>query len=238
MLSIRKTIPLLISFILFVILFTYFPSIDLSFSRLFYNFDHGFISNNNFIIRLIQTFIIIAICVTTIVVVCEVIFVNYKAFRRGESSFKHSLLNMYYVLLYLSLVAVMGGIVLIHNVTKEVFHRARPFQIEEFGGAAEFSPAWIISDQCSEDCSFVSGHAAKGFALYSLGFLSIGRRRKWLFITATFIGLSFGILRIATGKHFLSDIVFSGFIMFFISWLLHRLILEKQIYPTIITHNP
>ncbi len=109
-------------------------------------------------------------------------------------------------LLALSLVLGLG--LLVHEALKNQWGRARPHAVAEFGGSASFSSPLQPARQCKRNCSFVSGHAATGFALTGVGLLgSTRRRRRWLLIGVT-SGLLIGLLRMAMGDHFLSDILF------------------------------
>jgi len=105
---------------------------------------------------------------------------------------------------------IMGPLLAVNAGFKEHWGRARPRDILQFEGVLKFTPAWIISNQCEHNCAFTSGHAAAGFSL-CIGFL-ISRRSIWLkagFILGSFIGLT----RIMNGAHFLSDVIFSFFIV-------------------------
>ncbi len=123
---------------------------------------------------------------------------------------------------YIALVLVLGPGLLVNTVFKDHWGRARPAQIEPFGGQAQFTPAWIPSQQCDTNCSFVCGDSSVGFSLLALAFLA-KRPRRW-FIAATVSGGGLGLMRMAQGGHFLSDVVFSFFAVYFAAWLLHRLL--------------
>jgi membrane-associated phospholipid phosphatase len=68
-----------------------------------------------------------------------------------------------------------------------------------------------------------------GFYLVSAALLagSAPRRRKGV-IAAVAIGAALGLVRLAQGGHFLSDIVASGFLVVAIGWGLHRLIMGSD----------
>lgn len=111
-------------------------------------------------------------------------------------------------LAFLALAAALGPGVLVNVLVKDHFGRARPVASAPFGGEHRFSPAFMLSDQCDVNCSFVSGHAA-GATMPAAGyFIAAGRRRRrlWLAAGLTF-GAAVGLLRIAVGAHYLSDVV-------------------------------
>ncbi len=122
--------------------------------------------------------------------------------------------------LFLALSMLLGPGLMVNYVFKDHWGRARPAQIEEFGGNAHFTPPWVISNQCDKNCSFVCGHCSVGFALLAIAFVS-RRPRVWLF-GAIATGATLGLMRIGQGGHFLSDVLFSFFVVFFTIWGLHH----------------
>lgn len=107
-----------------------------------------------------------------------------------------------------------GPLIAVNGIFKEHWGRARPLSVEEFDGKQQFTPAWIIADQCKHNCSFTSGHAAAGFAL-CVGFF-VSRRKIWL-ISGLVLGGLVGLTRVMNGAHFLSDVIFSFFIVYIVS---------------------
>jgi lipid A 4'-phosphatase len=126
-------------------------------------------------------------------------------------------------LIFLVAALAIGPGILVNTVLKDHWGRARPYQIEAFGGSHQFTPAPLPADQCARNCSFVSGHAALGFSLVAFVFLMpAGRLRNLAFAAALAFGALVGLGRIAAGHHFLSDVVDAGLIVVATSWLLHR----------------
>jgi len=107
------------------------------------------------------------------------------------------------------LVVVLGIGLLVHTVLKDGMGRPRPRDVQAFAGPTAFVPVFVPSQFCQTNCSFVSGHSAVGFALMSLGMFGIRRRRQFWLCTGLVAGGLIGLVRIAQGGHFLSDIVFS-----------------------------
>ena len=106
------------------------------------------------------------------------------------------------------LVTVLGNGLLVHEGLKNQVGRPRPSQIQEMGGTHSYVPALQLSQSCSRNCSFVSGHAAIGFSFFAFGmWVSRRERRRWL-VTGLLLGSAIGWVRMAQGGHFLSDIVF------------------------------
>lgn len=126
-------------------------------------------------------------------------------------------------LIFLVAALAIGPGILANTVLKDHWGRARPYQVETFGGAHQFTPAPLPADQCDHNCSFVSGHAALGFSLVMFAFLlPAGRARTLGFAAALSFGALVGLARIASGHHFLSDVVDAGLLVVGATWLLHR----------------
>jgi lipid A 4'-phosphatase len=96
--------------------------------------------------------------------------------------------------------------------------RARPFDVVEFGGVRQFTPALIKTKQCDDNCAFVSGHVACGFFFASL--MLLDPRRRWWWITGgTAAGLIIGLARMSVGAHWLSDVLWAFPITLLTSWI-------------------
>lgn len=124
-------------------------------------------------------------------------------------------------LLYALLALVLGPGLLANVLFKNEWGRARPAQVAAFGGEATFSSAWERSDQCQRNCAFVCGDATVGFALLIPAFLNPRRRRLWL-AAGLAAGAGLGWMRMAQGGHFLSDVVFAFYLVYFAAWWLDR----------------
>lgn len=119
----------------------------------------------------------------------------------------------------LVLTLVLGLGALVHGVFKENWGRSRPEAVQAFGGPEQFTGPLVPANSCKRNCSFVSGHAATGFALMAVGILgSKIRRRRWLWLGIA-SGLVIGMVRIVFGKHFLSDILFGWAMMWTVALL-------------------
>src|SRR5207245_414595 len=132
-------------------------------------------------------------------------------------------------LIFVTVATVLGPGLIANTVLKDHWGRARPYQVAEFGGERQFTPAPLPAAQCERNCAFVSGHAALGFSLVSFAFLlPFGRQRKTAIAAALAFGALVGLGRIAAGRHFLSDVVYAGLIVFATSWLLYGWIVVRD----------
>lgn len=123
-----------------------------------------------------------------------------------------------------SLVVVALGVgLLVHNGLKDNWGRPRPQEVQVFGGPKTYQAPLQHSDQCDRNCSFVSGHAAAGFALIALGLFGSRRTRwRWWAVGAVTGGV-IGLARIVQGRHFFGDIVFCMLALWLVCVLLRAL---------------
>lgn len=115
--------------------------------------------------------------------------------------------------------ALAGPVLIVDAGLKNHLGRARPAQTEMFGGTRAYTPAFVPSDQCRNNCSFVSGHVATTAFIMVFGWLgSPCIRRRWLLISVA-AAAGMGLVRMSAGGHFLSDCLFAWFATYFGLWL-------------------
>lgn len=209
-----------LAFIIFAfsaaVLFYVCPQVDISFSELFFRQGEGFFLSNATIIRGIYRSPPLIILLFTIWAIIHSIT---KLSRTRSLHPKH-----YLSPIYVMTTCLLGPGLIVHSIFKNSFGRARPIEILEFGGSSYFSPAFVISNQCFQNCAFVSGHAAVGFMLFSIAYLYQGATRLYWQATAVLAGSILGFARIVQGAHFLSDVLFSGIFVFLTAYFLGHLL--------------
>ena len=204
------------------IFFVLFPGADLGFSRLFYQPGEGFFPRGNLAVDILYDMVIVIAYAVAVFVVGASLARLIPRLRR--------LWVRPRVIAFIALSLALGPGLIVNSLLKDNVGRARPFMVVEFGGAKSFSPALVPSDQCTKNCSFVSGHAAGTFFLVTFAFLVRGTRRRRLAMAgALTLGAASGLGRIALGAHFLSDVVFAGLIVYAVAWALHELLLVRDI---------
>lgn len=129
---------------------------------------------------------------------------------------------------YLVSSLIVGPGLLANSLFKEHWGRARPSTIVEFGGAKTFTPPLTISDQCASNCSFVSGHAAMAFWVIAFAFLAPPRYRTAAFAAALGYGMLVGLVRVAQGGHYLSDVLYAGALTTAVAWYLYRKLITPR----------
>jgi lipid A 4'-phosphatase len=107
---------------------------------------------------------------------------------------------------------------------KSHWGRPRPVMVTEFNGPWTFKPWYDPSGECPKNCSFFSGEGATAFWTYAPAALAPPAWRPLAYVGATLFGLATGLLRMAFGGHFLTDVLASGLVTFFVIWLAYALI--------------
>lgn len=124
--------------------------------------------------------------------------------------------------LFIVLLGVIGPGVVSNMILKEYWGRPRPREVEGLGGQKVFEPVLTI-DRSSGGKSFPCGHATMGYFFMGGYFLLRRYRRGWAWFFLAFggcLGFFMGIARMCQGGHFFSDVIWSGFIMYFVAALL------------------
>lgn len=116
--------------------------------------------------------------------------------------------------------AIGSGLVV--SLLKDIVGRARPDDTIAFGGNAVYTIPWQLSDACTSNCSFSSGEAVSAAAMMSAVMLAPAPMRRPLFWTLAPLAILFSLLRIAFGKHFLSDVVVSWVLVAMVAVVLWR----------------
>jgi lipid A 4'-phosphatase len=215
--KLRRSRIILGSFLAFAILVVIAPGIDLAVSSLFYD-GHSFLRDSAFRATQ-QVVLLLFLCISTATVIG--VFVYNRMFARNLGGIDGRRV------LYLLLVLGIGPGLIVNTTLKDNFGRARPRDVTEFGGSKQFTPAFIVSQECNKNCSFSSGDAAGGFFAIALA-LALTRRRM-AFAVALLFGAAISVSRMASGAHFFSDTVVSFFIMLMLSDLLHHYIVLSDV---------
>lgn len=204
----------LIAFGLSITFFALFPTLDITVQQWLFTAEDGFFLRDHplvsFVYHGVEWFSGGALLLTLITLV-------------GGFGFRHPQLRKHgRAATFFFLAIVLGPGLLVNGVFKENWGRARPAQIQEFGGEKQYTPPLQATDQCSRNCSFTSGHASIGFVLLALGYAFPRQRRRWFAVGITF-GLLVGLGRMMQGRHFLSDVIFSGLLVTMASMWLNSL---------------
>jgi lipid A 4'-phosphatase len=195
-----------------------FPDIDLAISRAMYSSSAGFVGSQLGWIGALRTGFIVFYfgCIA-------VAIAGWVAARRGHA-------NLPSARQWLFLMACLGvGPGLVANlVFKEQWGRARPGHVMAFGGHKQFTPPLVPTNQCRRNCSFISGEAASVFVPFYAAAAIAPQWAATLIIAGTAGGLAAGMVRVAQGAHFFSDVIFAGIFMGLVVVWLQRLLLTTE----------
>ena len=139
-----------------------------------------------------------------------------------------------YKSLYLVLLIALGPGLVVNLIVKDHWGRPRPVHIKEFGGQYDYIPPAKIGS--TPDKSFVCGHCSVGYAFFALYFLAQNHKLFYFLLTLIF-AWTMGFTRMAAGGHFLSDILWSGYLVFLVAYGLYYG-WYKRISKIVINQNP
>jgi len=122
---------------------------------------------------------------------------------------------------YLLLTLVLAPGVMANGLLKDHWGRSRPIDVSAFSGSERFVPWWDPRGDCPQNCSFVSGETAGAFWTLAPASLAPAHLRPLAYGAAAIFGAAVGMMRVAFGGHFFSDVVFAGVFTFLIVWLVH-----------------
>lgn len=196
----------LLCFLTSSLLFAWFPEVDLRASSLFYR-DNGFYLRNQWWTTFLHEIIGYFICLSMASVVG--IYALNRLSRRNVCGVDGKMVS------YLFVVLILGAGLIVNVVLKNNFGRARPRNVTQFGGSQQFTPAFVVADECVTNCSFSSGDGAGAF--FSLAFALASSRRRAMLGAAMCFGVLVSISRVVSGAHFFSDVVVSFFVMWIIA---------------------
>ncbi|WP_462330809.1 phosphatase PAP2 family protein [Thiohalocapsa halophila] len=203
----------LILFLLFANLMLAYPGLDLAVAGLFYTPGDGFTALGQLWERLLYHSVEVLMIAGNLALV-GVWLLNRRSGRRllGLTGRKLALL--------LCLLALLPGL-MVNQVLKEHWGRARPVQVAQLGGERAFTPAFVYTG--GSGGAFSSGHVAAAAYVIAVAHLLRGPRSLWV-VLAVIYTLLVALARMAAGGHFLSDAVTSVFLVLFGYMVLRRLV--------------
>lgn len=196
-------------FFFFVLFFILFPKFDIFFSKLFF-FEEKFISDKYVFIRSLRSFLKDSMIVISIVSFL-LIMVNFFFKKKKKPILKP---RTRLILIGFIVGPVIGCGLIANFYFKDNWGRARPINIQEFGGEKTYTQPFIISDQCERNCSWISGEASAAFSFIA-GTIII--KNPIFFLLNIIFGIIVSFCRIAMGGHFLSDNIFAMIFMIYLA---------------------
>lgn len=126
--------------------------------------------------------------------------------------------------LFLIATLAVGPGLVTNLILKDHWGRARPIDVQQFGGTEHFTAWWDPNGDCPTNCSFIAGEPSGAFWTLAPAALAPPELRALAYGAALVFGMSVGALRIAAGAHFFSDVAFAGVFMFIVVWVGHGVI--------------
>jgi lipid A 4'-phosphatase len=199
------------------VVFGVWPRLDLAVSTPFFDpKTHDFPLNGHVWSQYART--AARVLITLLIVPTGIALVGKFLFPR-----RRMLIKAEAVLFLIATLAVGPGL-LTNTLLKDHWGRARPIDVTEFGGSSRFTPWWDPRGDCPNNCSFIAGEPAGAFWTMAPAALAPPQWRLLAYGAALAFGSAVGVLRIAGGGHFFTDVVFAGVFMYLVIWAAYGLI--------------
>jgi lipid A 4'-phosphatase len=223
--SINKVlVSLLLVLVLSSIVFTVFPAIDILVSSLFYRETEGFWLDNHLVLTAYRnTFNYLSMSLAVLSLILWGVSVRRELVFGVPGR----------VWAFITFLYILGPGLLVNGVLKAHSGRARPVNVEAFGGEKNYTPVFDFADQCEKNCSFVSGEGSSATAFFISilvlsAYVPYKPAKYAILIVAFAAATSAAALRILKGRHFLSDTIFSVLFVSLIAVLLSWLLLRRK----------
>ena len=208
----RLLIANTIFFCLNLLFFLLFPNVDIFFSNFFYIND-VFLDYHFLIIRKLRTFLKNFMIFFSLSSLFLLILIKLNHSQKVLNYKKN--LRIKLIVIGFLIGPIIGCGLIANLYFKDNWGRARPYQVEEFGGNLIYTPPLLKSDQCIKNCSWIGGETSAAFSFIA-GILFMRKRKIFLKILY-FFGSLVIFCRMAMGGHFLSDNLFAVNFMIYLS---------------------
>lgn len=127
-------------------------------------------------------------------------------------------------IIFLAITLAIGPGLLVNGLLKPHWGRPRPVEVVEFGGTDKYVPWWNPDGACPSNCSFVSGETSMAAWLFAPAVLLPPPWRVAAIGAAAIFTVAIGLMRMAFGGHFFTDVAFAALMTLLVIWLTHGLI--------------
>ena len=213
-------IGLIVCFLCWVF-FLVFPHLDIQFAGHYYDNSAGvFVGTYSSFFKFLNGFariFPIVFSVATLLFLLTSLFVKKIQFKFRKE------------LLFVLIVLIVGPGLIVNSLLKDHWGRPRPMMVQQFNGDKTFQPPFVISNECSKNCSFVCGDASMGFWLFAfMPLMATRKKRAIAFTMAILAGGGLGWMRMAQGGHFFSDVVFCGIFVYISAWAVYAIMYRSK----------
>ena len=219
----RLTVAVLAGLTIALVTFISLPQIDIAVSALFFQPGAGFTYGEMPGLHTLRR----TYWLTILLVFFGALLMWGAALRLPESTKIH-----WTIWGFITSAFLIGPGLVANSLFKTYWGRARPADIEEFGGSAQFTLPFEFANECAHNCSFISGEGS-GIAMLFLVVVALGwplfRKAPLHWVSPMAAIAVFGMaLRIMKGRHFLSDTLFAGLLMALVVMILYRIFEVRQ----------
>ncbi len=207
-------------FFFFLIFFTIFPESDIYFSNIFFE-NNKFISERITFIKSLRSFLKDLMVLIPIISLL-ILTLNFYIKQKKQKVFLNK--RMKYAILGIIIGPIVGSGIIANWYFKDQWGRARPVHVSEFGGDKIFTRAFVKSNQCEKNCSWISGESSAAFS-FLVGTIIL--KTPFFFFLNLFFGVIVSFCRVSMGGHFLSDNLFALFFMLYLAIGYKYLIIKK-----------
>ncbi|MBF91374.1 MAG: hypothetical protein CMP34_01045 [Rickettsiales bacterium] len=208
-----------LAFTFFLIIFLLFPKLDIIISNFFF-LEGKFLSDKYIFIKDLRAFLKnLMICIP----ILALVFLLKNIIDKKRKIIDRIKFRTKFFCIGLILGPILGSGLIANLYFKENWGRARPVHIEEFGGTKNFTPAFIKSDQCETNCSWISGETSAAFS-FVMGTIIL--KNSLFFVLNIILGILVFFCRLTMGGHFFTDNIFSVIFMFYIA-IIYRILVSK-----------
>lgn len=134
--------------------------------------------------------------------------------------------------IFLLATLALGPGLLVNVTLKDYWPRSRPIDVTQFEGTDRFTSWWDPRGACVKNCSTVAGEPSGAFWTLAPAALAPPQWRPLAYAAALAFGSAVGMLRIAFGGHFFSDVVFAGVLVFLVIWIAHGALYRWRTAPS------
>lgn len=132
------------------------------------------------------------------------------------------------IAIFLIVTAIAIPAVVVNAGFKQNWGRPRPVHIVEFGGKQDFQPWWSNAGTCARNCSFMSGETSAAAMLVGVATLAPLTIRPFAIGLAALFTLLTGLMRVAFGGHWLSDVLLGGSVSVLLMLVARHIILVSR----------
>lgn len=196
--------------VLCVFVFWLFPNFDMWSMQQYYTDDGGFYLRSDVFLANFRKFVLFALFAFYVMVIAGWI----DAYRKQEPVLGFTWDKW----AYMGACALAGPVLVVNIILKGNWGRARPRDLEVFGGSLDYSQFYVWSDQCQDNCSFTSGEVAGVvMVFFALAFLLSRPARYVVFLIGVLLAAFVAWIRLAKGAHFPSDTIMAVVLMLFVA---------------------